>query len=51
MTECLIEGSVSVTNKELMEAIKEHNALVKHQNTILSKLVDVLKEVSNESSR
>ena len=45
MTECLIEGSVDVTNKELMEAIHEHNALVKHQNTILSKLVYVLNDI------
>ena len=42
MTEAIIEGKVDVTNKELCSLLKEHNALIRHQNTILSKILDTL---------
>lgn len=43
MTEAIIEGKVDVHNKELCELLREHNVLLKHQNTILSHMLDTLK--------
>ena len=47
MTEAYIEGSVDIKNRELVELLKQHNKLLVHQNTILSNIHDVLKELKN----
>ena len=45
MTEAIIDGTVQIEpNKELCELLREHNALLKHQNTILSNLYDLMRE-------
>lgn len=40
MSECIIDGSVEVNG--LKKALDEHNQLIKHQNTILSGILDEL---------
>ena len=43
MTEAIIEGSVSIKNKEIVELLKQRNELLKHQNTILSNMYDLMR--------
>ena len=44
MAEAIIDGTVQIEpNRELCELLREHNALLKHQNTILSNILDTLK--------
>lgn len=38
--ECIIDGVVDV--RDFSKLIKEHNELIKHQNTILSGILDEL---------
>lgn len=40
MSECFIDGNVEVNG--LKKALEEHNRLLKHQNTILSGILDEL---------
>jgi len=40
MSECFIDGSVEVNG--LKKSLEEHNRLLKHQNTILSGILDEL---------
>ena len=35
-----IEGKVDVSNDKLVKVVKEHNELIKHQNTILSGILN-----------
>lgn len=42
MTEAIIEGTVDVKNKEICDLLRERNALLKHQNTILSLILENL---------
>lgn len=41
--ECIIDGTVDVTGfRDVEKLLKEHNELIKHQNTILSGILDEL---------
>ena len=42
MSEQIIEGSVEICFSELIDVIEQQNTLLKHQNTILSKVCDEL---------
>ncbi|MEE1227158.1 MAG: hypothetical protein UHM08_08675 [Bacteroidales bacterium] len=42
MSEQIIEGSVDVIFNELVDVIEQQNTLIKHQNTILSRVCDEL---------
>ena len=44
MTEAIIDGRVEISNKELIEMLRQNNALLKHQNTILSLIADSLRK-------
>lgn len=46
MSECIIDGTVEVTG--LKKALEEHNQLLKHQNTILSGILDELTLIRRE---
>jgi hypothetical protein len=48
MTEAIIGGSVDINNNELVELLKQHNIMIKHQNKILSNISDELKEIKYE---
>lgn len=39
-----IEGNVDVSDRKMAELLKEQNALLRHQNTVLSGILDVMKE-------
>ena len=49
MCECIIEGSVAISDSvdvnmnHIEKILKEHNELVKHQNIILSGILDELR--------
>ena len=45
----IVDGSVYVRNVKLVELLEQQNTLLKHQNTILSKLVDVLMDMNNKT--
>ncbi len=41
-----IDGNVHIRNEEVVELLRQHNELLKHQNTILSLMVDVLRDIN-----
>ena len=45
MCERVIEGNIDVSDRKIAKLLEKQNELLKHQNTILSSLVDVIKEI------
>ena len=43
MPEAIVEGKVEIENKELLEMLRLHNELLKHQNTILSNMYELMR--------